>query len=182
MKNYSQTQNLIKTSFTLSLIFTVVLFTGCASSTTANKSSVKKIRFQSVQTEKATLLQTKKEKHSCAICGMHLPTFYKTNHVADTKTGVKQYCSIHCVVHDNELNKTDLKNLRVVDTNSLEFIPALKAYYVVGSKKPATMSRVSKYAFSKKSEATTFAKKFGGKVVKFYDAYDEATKDFTKKH
>ncbi len=166
----------------LVVIFAIIFFIGCAGGTATNQINIKKTRFQSASIEKVILLQTTKDKTSCAICGMSLPTFYKTNHVADTKMGIKQYCSIHCVMHDNELNKTNLKNLRVVDTNSLEFIPALKAYYVVGSSKPATMSRVSKYAFSKKSEATTFAKKFGGKIVKFYKAYDEATKDFTKKH
>ncbi len=163
----------------ISTLFTALLFTACANSASAVKSDTNRVRFQSVPTEQATLLQTSKEKASCAICGMHLPTFYKTNHAADTKHGTRQYCSIHCVVEDNEINKTDLKNLRVVDTNSLKFIVAMDAFYVVGSKKPATMSRTSKYAFAKKSEAESFAKEFGGKVMKFYDAYDIATKDFT---
>jgi len=171
----------MKISIIISTLFTALLFIGCANSATAIKSDTNRVRFQSVAPQKAILLQTGKEKNSCAICGMHLPTFYKTNHAAETKYGTRQYCSLHCVVHDNELNKTDLKNLKVVDTNSLKFIPALKAFYVVGSKKPATMSRVSKYAFASKSEAESFAKKFGGKVMKFYDAYDVATKDFTGK-
>jgi nitrous oxide reductase accessory protein NosL len=68
----------------------------------------------------------------------------------------------------------------VVDTKTLQFIPALKAYYVVGSSKPATMSRISKYAFKSKADAEDFAKKYGGRVVGFYDAYDVAIKDFVK--
>jgi len=171
----------MKNYIIISMLFTTLLFLGCANNSTAIKSDTKRVRFQSVTPQKALLLQTGKDKTSCAICGMSLPTFYKTNHAADTKYGTRQYCSLHCVVHDNELNKTDLRNLKVVDTNSLKFIPALKAYYVVGSKKPATMSRVSKYAFAKKAEAESFAKKFGGKIMKFYDAYDIATKDFTNK-
>ena len=107
--------------------------------------------------------------------------FYKTNHAADTKDGTKQYCSIHCVVQDNEMNKTDLKNLRVVDVTSLKFTQALEAYYVVGSSKPATMSKTSKYAFAKEEDAKAFAKEFGGKIMKFYDTYSVATKDFTGK-
>jgi nitrous oxide reductase accessory protein NosL len=71
-------------------------------------------------------------------------------------------------------------NLKVVDTNSLKFIPADRAYYVVGSSKPATMSKTSKYAFAKKSDAQAFVKKYGGKIMKFYDAYDIAIKDFKK--
>lgn len=165
----------------ISTIFTALLFTACANSSSAIKSSKNRMRFQSLPIEKVILLQTPKEKVSCAICGMHLPTFYKTNHAADTKDGTKQYCSLHCVVEDNELNKTDLKNLRVVDTNNLQFIPATEAFYVVGGKKPGTMSRTSKYAFSKESDAKSFAKEFGGKVMKFYDAYNVATKDFTGK-
>jgi hypothetical protein len=84
----------------LSLV-TLLLFIGCAASSSSSVSSkVSKIRFQSVPAQKATILQNGKDKISCVICGMHLPTFYKTNHVADTKYGVRQYCSIHCVVED----------------------------------------------------------------------------------
>jgi len=158
-----------------------IILAGCANSSSSIKANKNRMRFQSVATEQATLFQTTKDKESCAMCGMHLPTFYKTNHAADTKYGTRQYCSLHCVVEDNELNKTDLKNLRVVDTTTLRFIIALDAFYVVGSNKPATMSRTSKYAFEKESDAKDFAKKFGGKVMKFYDAYDVATKDFTGK-
>jgi len=138
--------------------------------------------FRSVPLKKAHIYQQGKHKNSCAICGMKLQKFYKTNHLATIKNGSKkQYCSLHCVVYDNEFNKTDLINLKVVDAKTLKFIPALKAYYVVGSSKPATMSKTSKYAFASKKDAELFAKKYGGKVMKFYDAYDIATKDFTKR-
>ena len=159
------------------------LFGGCMAekSGTAEMKQAQKVRFQSVPADKAILLQKGKDKASCAICGMHLPTFYKTNHAADTKYGTRQYCSLHCLVHDNEINKTDLSNVMVVDTDTLQFIPALEAYYVVGSNKPGTMSRVSKYAFKSKAAAEAFAKKHGGKVMRFYDAYDIAIKDFIKK-
>ena len=172
----------MKSSILFIMVAVSVLFSGCAKEEALVKSPIQKTRFQSVSSDKAILLQSGEQKASCAICGMHLPTFYKTNHAADTKEGTKQYCSLHCVVHDNEINKTDLKNLRVVDTHSLKMIPALKAYYVVGSSKPATMSRISKYAFAKKSDAETFAQSFGGKVMKFYDAYEVAKKDFVKRH
>jgi len=157
----------------------VLLLLGCTSSPEP-KSMTK--RFQSVPESKAHILQKGEHKSSCSICGMHLASFYKTNHVATTFVGnkTKQYCSLHCVVHDNELNKTDLTNLRVVDTHTLKFIPALKAYYVVGSSKPATMSKVSKYAFANKHDAKAFQKKFGGEIMKFYDAYNVAIKDFKK--
>jgi len=158
-------------------IFAALLFVGCTDSSTATPKSSKS-RFQTVSTGQATLVQTGKDRESCVICGMHLPTFYKTNHAAETKTGTKkQYCSLHCVVEDNEINKTDLVNLKVVDTNSLKFISVYKAFYVVGSSKPGTMTRTSKYAFAKKSEAEAFAKEFGGKVMNFNDTYTVSMKD-----
>ncbi len=162
----------------LLLLFATLVFNACSDTATPKQMTK---RFQSVPKTKAVIVQKGEHKADCAICGMHLASFYKTNHAATTKAGVKkQYCSLHCVVHDNEINKTDLTNLKVVDTHTLKLIPALSAYYVVGSSKPATMSKVSKYAFAKKSDAKEFSQKFGGKVMKFYDAYDVAIKDFTK--
>jgi len=138
----------------LASIFAALLFVGCADSSTATPKS-SKARFQTVPAGKAILVQT-----------------------AETKTGTKrQYCSLHCVVHDNEINKTDLVNVKVVDTNSLKFISVYKAFYVVGSSKPGTMTRTSKYAFAKKSEAEAFSKKFGGKVMNFNDTYTVSIKD-----
>ena len=158
----------------LSTLFVALLFVGSTNSIAASSEA----RFQTVSAKQAKLVQKGKNKQSCVICGMNLQTFYKTSHAAETKKGTKrQYCSLHCVVHDNEINKTDLVNLKVVDTNSLKFISVYKAFYVVGSSKPATMSRVSKYAFSKKSKANAFAKKFGGKILNFNDTYTESMKD-----
>ena len=170
MKQFS-----IKSIFAIS---TTLLLLGCASNqtTTAKYSN---IRYQSVTAKEATLVQKGKQKNSCIICGMDLKTFYKTSYSAETKNRTKkQYCSLHCVVHDNEINKTDLLNLKAVDISTLKLIPANSAYFVVGSSKPATMSRVSKYAFAKKADAKKFSKKFGGKVMNFYDTYSVSMKDF----
>ena len=164
----------------LSALFAALLFIGCTDSSTATPKSSKAM-FQSVPAGQATILQTGENKGSCPICGMHLQKFYKTNHAGKTKDGTKQYCSLHCVVDDNELKKTDIKDLKVVDANSLKFISAHKAFYVVGSSKPGTMSRTSKYAFAKKSDAEAFAKEFGGKVMKLDGAYTSAMKDFSRR-
>ena len=167
----------MKSIILLVSIFAALLFVGCTDSSTATPKS-SKARFQTVSAKQAILVQKGENRESCVICGMNLPTFYKTSHAAETKTGAKrQYCSLHCVVEDNEINKTDLVNLKVVDTNSLKFISVYKAFYVVGSSKPGTMSRTSKYAFAKKSEAETFAKEFGGKVMNFNDTYTVSMKD-----
>ncbi len=136
--------------------------------------------FQTVSPQEATLVQTSKTKKFCPVCGMTLPMFYKTNHSAIHEEELKQYCSIHCVVEDKEINKSDLKNIQVVDVTSLNFIPANTATYVVGSKKKGTMSMVSKYAFAKKADAEKFAKENGGTIMDFEGAYAEAKKDFPK--
>ena len=134
--------------------------------------------FQSVNPKDATLLQKGKEKKYCPVCGMNLPMFYKTNHAAEVHGDEKQYCSLHCLVEDEELNHADLQDIKVIDVPSLKFIDAKTAYYVVGSKKKGTMSMISKYAFKNLEDAKKFAKKNGGKVTDFNGAYNEAKKDF----
>ena len=133
--------------------------------------------FQSVGMDKAIIMQKGQSKTSCNQCGMKLPMFYKTNHVATDSNGeVKQYCSIHCLVdHKHKENTTDEK---VVDTQTLKFIDAKNAFYVVGSKKKGTMSKVSKYAFEKKEDAEVFIKKHSGKILSYDEAVQIAQKDF----
>lgn len=142
---------------------------------------MKKDMFQTVPFAKATLLQSGKDKANCPICGMKLPMFYKTNHASKVDGKVYQYCSIHCLADHKHNKKAKVDDLKVVDTNSLQFIDAKTATYVVGSKKSATMSRVSKYAFSSKGEAYKFAKMYGGEVVDFDSAYKKALEDFNPK-
>jgi nitrous oxide reductase accessory protein NosL len=139
--------------------------------------SVSSKRFQSVSADEVIILQDTKDKNSCSICGMNLRKFYKTNHAADYKTHIKQYCSLHCMVSDLNRGHT-LKNPKVVDVNSLKFIDASRAYYVVGSSKPATMSHISKYAFKNEKDAKEFAKLYGGEIKDMYKAIDTAQKDF----
>ncbi len=133
--------------------------------------------FQSVAFKDATLVQSGKDKASCYECGMKLPMFYKTNHAAkDVKGEVRQYCSIHCLArHKHKENTTDEM---VVDLKSLKFIDATKAFYIVGSSKKGTMSRVSKYAFLNEKDASQFVEKFGGKVMNYEQALFIAEKDF----
>ena len=135
--------------------------------------------FQAVPKGQATILQKGDAKIFCPECGMTLPMFYKTNHVATIDGKVKQYCSIHCVVEDMKKG-SKLKDIKVVDVNSLKFIPADKAFYVVGSSKKGTMTMVSKYAFASKVNAEAFAKEYGGKVLDFKGALKAAEADFDK--
>ena len=136
--------------------------------------------FQSVPASKAELLQKGTQKQFCNVCGMNLVMFYKTNYAAVVDGKEKQYCSLHCLVEDRDKNHANPQNIKVVAADTLKFIDADKAYYVVGSSKKGTMSMVSKYAFSTLNAASKFAARFGGVVTDFNGAVDAARKDFPK--
>ncbi len=127
--------------------------------------------FQSVTPKQATLLQQGDAKLFCPSCGMNLIMFYKTNHAAKINGVEHQFCSIHCLTDEIENNHLPLTDIRVVDTDSLRFIDASKAFYVVGSNIKGTMSMVSKYAFSTEEAAKAFAAKHGGEVRNFEQTY-----------
>jgi len=139
-----------------------------------------KMRYTAVPMEKATLVQKGDSKKYCPICGMTLPMFYKTSHAAKHGNVDKQYCSIHCMVEDKEVNGSDLSDYKVVDNKSLKLTDAKKAFYVVGSNKPATMAMVSKYAFAKKVDAEGFAKVNGGEIKKFDEVYALVSSELKK--
>lgn len=128
--------------------------------------------FRAVSMDQAILLQDGKNKNHCNVCGMTLHMFYKTNHAASHKGHDKQYCSMVCMVEDSIAYGNYLTNFRVVDNNTLKFINSSKAYFVVGSKKPGTMSMISKYAFGTKESAIKFMEENGGKLMIFDRAYD----------
>ncbi len=160
----------------LLVLMVVWLMLGCS---TKSQKMTKMGMFQSVPMDKATILQKGKNKMHCSNCGMKLPMFYKTNHVAKVDGKVTQFCSIHCVADVMRKGKS-VSDIKVVDTNSLKFIDAKSAFYVVGSNKKGTMSGVSKYAFSTKAEAKKFSEANGGKVMSFSEALEVANIDFTK--
>lgn len=133
--------------------------------------------FQTVKDDQAVLLQ-ESDKNSGVVCGMNLTKFYKTNHVALVDGKLRQYCSIHCLAEDLKIKNLLLTQIKVVDVNSLKFIDANEAIYVVGSKKGGTMSKISKYAFADKNEAEVFVKENGGELMRFDKALEVALKDF----
>ena len=45
--------------------------------------------FQTVDPKDATLVKEDSSKEFCNVCGMHLPKFYKTNHVTEFKMDIK---------------------------------------------------------------------------------------------
>ena len=133
--------------------------------------------FQTVDEKDAILVQDGKNKQYCVICGMDLIKFYKTSYAATYNGKEYQYCSLHCL-SDHLGEGIELKNPKVVDVTTLKLIPVLEAYYVVGSKKKGTMSKISKYAFSSLKAAEIFQSKYGGEIMDFYGALEKAKEDF----
>ena len=136
--------------------------------------------FRAVPMNQATIVQKGENKSYCPICGMTLPMFYKTNHAAKHNHKDNQYCSIVCAVEDAVVNDKKLTNFRVVDNSTLKFIDSNKAFFVVGSKKPGTMSVVSKYAFGTKKAAENFVNQNGGKIMNFDSLYKLVEKSLSK--
>ena len=137
--------------------------------------------FQTVEAKDATLIKTDSSKEFCNVCGMHLTKYYRTNHTAEFKNGHKeQYCSLHCLSEVHKDYEQKIKNIQVVDTNSLKLIDAKKAFYVVGSSKEGTMSPISEYAFSTKIEAEKFKKEFGGEIHTFEETLKLAKDNLDK--
>jgi len=125
-------------------------------------------KFTKKASGEAQLIQDGKEKMWCPVCGMNLKMFYKTSHAAQHPDGKhRQYCSMRCLLVDMQDHNIDLKTVKVVDLTSEKLIDAVTAYYVISSKVPGTMTKVSKLAFAKKEDAQAFVAKMGGKIVNF---------------
>jgi copper chaperone NosL len=161
------------------VIAVVLLFSGCAEKGSHHGHMHSKQMFQSVTDEDAILVQEGKDKRYCIKCGMDLVKFYKTSHASVSEDGKThyQYCSIHCL-EDHLGEGINLKNPQVVDVDTLKLIPVNEAFYVVGSSKRGTMSKVSKYAFGTKEGAEKFQKQYGGEVMDFNAAREKAKEDF----
>mgnify|MGYP000049342526 CR=1 FL=1 len=152
------------------VILILAIIVGVSLVVTANETMKPKKamkNFRAVPVKDAEILQKGKAKMFCNVCGMTLPMFYKTNHVGTINNEQHQYCSIHCLEEDALTKGKKATNVKVVDNSTLKFIESKSAFYVVGSKKPATMSMVSKYAFGTQEDANKFANKFGGEVMKY---------------
>jgi nitrous oxide reductase accessory protein NosL len=153
------------------LVVSIVL--GLLTSSFAMEQKKAKMKnFRAVPADKAQIVQKGEGKNFCPICGMTLPMFYKTNHAAKHDGHDKQYCSIQCMAEDKEINGAKLTDFKAVDNESLKLKNSKDMFFVVGSKKPGTMSVVSKYGFATKEKAQEFQSKFGGKVLSFDETYE----------
>ncbi|MCK4441479.1 MAG: nitrous oxide reductase accessory protein NosL [Sulfurovaceae bacterium] len=126
--------------------------------------------FSKMATTKPVLVQDGAKKMWCGVCGMNLKMFYKTSYIAEDR----QYCSIRCLLVDMSKNPIKLDEVKVIDAKTERPIIAKDAFFVIGSDIKGTMSKVSKLAFAKKSDAQDFIKEYGGKLVDFKTVLKEA--------
>ena len=129
----------------------------------------------------AMIMQDGEGKEFCPICGMKLKNFYKTTHASVDKNGEKKhYCSMRCLIVDNNKSGANLDEAMVVDSKSEKIINAKTAFYVVGSDVAGTMSATSKLAFSDKNDALEFIKTHGGELKSYDDALKIAKESLKK--
>ena len=129
-------------------------------------------QFSKMASSKPELIQSGPQKMWCAACGMNLKMFYRTSHAVILDNGQKrQYCSMHCLVSDWKNIAGHVKKILAVDAKSEKLIDAKKAWYVIGSSVPGTMSRTSKIAFAHRKDAQLFQKIYGGRIVDFKTAF-----------
>mgnify|MGYP000600234239 CR=1 FL=1 len=131
--------------------------------------------FSKVAMHEPELIQKGDGKNYCPICGMNLTHNYKTSHGVILSDGTaKQYCSIRCLASDWGVIESRVEKVVVIDAKSEKLIDAKKAFYVVGSKVPGTMSMVSKLAFEHEADAKAFVKEEGGEITTFDKAFEKA--------
>jgi copper chaperone NosL len=129
----------------------------------------------------AKTVQAQQEMAACPNCGMILKKWAHTNHEFTNSEGHFRTCSIHCVADMNKKSGEEPRDVRVaLHLHPEEMIPAEKAVYVIGSKDPGTMTKVSKLAFKSRADAEKFVAQKGGKIATFSEALAAATAELPK--
>jgi nitrous oxide reductase accessory protein NosL len=114
----------------------------------------------------------------CPNCGM-LRSMWARTWTSFTHASVRQsVCSLHCladVVLKSGLEPTEVMVAAYLEPNRT--LPAVDAYFVLGSRVPGTMTRISKPAFPDRTSAETFAQACGGRLATFREALGVAERD-----
>jgi len=119
---------------------------------------------------------TKKTK--CDNCGMDRNKWARTRHSFQNSKGQFYTCSIHCVAVLSMKLGEKAENIKAaLYMNPEKMIDADKAFYVLGSSAPGTMSRTSKLAFPSMEAAYTFTTQYGGKMTGIKEVLSEADKE-----
>jgi len=115
------------------------------------------------------------DRERCDNCGMDRNKWARTRYEFQTSKGTFHTCAIHCVAVMSMKLKEEPKNVKVAEYLHPEnMLDAEKAFFVVGSSAPGTMTQKSKIAFPSKDTAEKFAAKYGGTVTNFEGALSEA--------
>ncbi len=111
----------------------------------------------------------------CDNCGMDRNRFARTRYEFETSKGRFHTCSLSCVVILSMKLGESPQKVKVAEYLRPErMLDAERAFYVIGSRAPGTMTRVSKLAFSDRAGAEDFIKRYGGRLSDFDEAFREA--------
>ena len=111
----------------------------------------------------------------CPNCGMAREMWARTWISFENAEGRFEVCSLHCLADISRKSGRVPEKVRIALYLTPEVsIPADEAVFVVGSRAPGTMTRVSKLAFADRSEAEGFAAACGGKLTSWLEAYSTA--------
>jgi len=111
----------------------------------------------------------------CPLCSMNLKMFWKTNHWLTFSDGKRTgYCSLHCASKVYQKRPTDIDRWEVGDYHMKTLINANRAYFLIGSDLPGTMTPVSKLAFASQDLAKNYQKEHGGTIGSLDDALTRA--------
>lgn len=120
------------------------------------------------------------DKGRCPNCGMMINMWARTRHEFSNAEGTHTTCSIRCMadISQNSGEKpTNTKTALYLHPETM--VAADTASYVIGSSAHGTMTAKSKLAFASETEAASFAKQYGGKIVPFVTALEMATKELS---
>ena len=115
------------------------------------------------------------EQKWCPLCSMNLKMFWKTSQwltLSDGKT--TGYCSIHCASKVYQKRPTHIDQWEVADYDMKTLINAHRAYFLIGSDLPGTMTPVSKLGFASVNVAKSYQKEHGGSIGSLDDALTRA--------
>lgn len=119
----------------------------------------------------------------CPNCGMVRSMWARTWKTFENSEGPSEACSFHCLADVALKSGEEPKNVMVaLYAEPQKLIPADKAFYVVGSKAPGTMTMKSKVAFASKPEAEKFAGDCGGSVTGYAEALQIAKDGINKEN
>ena len=116
----------------------------------------------------------------CSNCNMRLEAGSRSTITFKMTDGSeRQYCSLYCASRSKEREAGgSISGITVHDYLTGETLSVDSAIWVQGSDVPEPMGERSHVAFEDRKSAAAFARKHGGKVVSFKEAYRDAVREW----